>query len=98
MEGKLTNAKWAAMAKCSSVTALRDTNDLMAKDVLARQEGGGRNTAYILVKWAASSLSISSISYQKTSVHNIDSHRPRMSKHFSRDGAQLRHWLSLPPP
>ena len=50
MEGKLTNAKWAAMAKCSSVTALRDTNDLMAKDVLARQEGGGRNTAYILAK------------------------------------------------
>ena len=32
----ITNAKWAAMAKCSSDTALRDINDLMAKDVLAR--------------------------------------------------------------
>ena len=50
MEGKLTNAKWAAMAKCSPDTALRDINDLLARGVLARLEGGGRNTAYILVK------------------------------------------------
>ncbi|PTT22984.1 DUF4172 domain-containing protein [Acidovorax sp. HMWF029] len=50
MEGKLTNAKWAAMAKCSPDTALRDINDLLALGVLARLEGGGRNTAYILVK------------------------------------------------
>ena len=50
MEGKLTNAKWAAMGKCSSDTALRDINDLLHKGVLARLEGGGRNTAYILVK------------------------------------------------
>ena len=50
MEGKLTNAKWAAMAKCSPDTALRDINDLLAQGVLARLEGGGRNTAYVLVK------------------------------------------------
>ena len=50
MEGKLTNAKWAAMAKCSPDTALRDINDLLALGVLARLEGGGRNTAYTLVK------------------------------------------------
>ena len=50
MEGKLTNAKWAAMGKCSSDTALRDINDLLHKGVLARLEGGGRNAAYILVK------------------------------------------------
>lgn len=50
MEGKLSNARWAATAKCSADTALRDINDLLAKGVLARQEGGGRNTAYILVK------------------------------------------------
>ncbi|GKT26709.1 Fic family protein [Acidovorax sp. SUPP3334] len=49
MEGKLTNAKWAAIAKCSSDTALRDINDLAVKGVLARVEGGGRNTAYVLV-------------------------------------------------
>ena len=50
MEGKLTNAKWAAMGKCSPDTALRDINDLLTQGVLARLEGGGRNTAYILVK------------------------------------------------
>lgn len=50
MEGKLTNAKWAAMGKCSADTALRDINDLLAQGVLARREGGGRNTAYILVR------------------------------------------------
>lgn len=50
MEGKLTNAKWAAMGKCSADTALRDINDLLERRVLARLEGGGRNTAYILVK------------------------------------------------
>ena len=50
MEGKLTNAKWAAIAKCSSDTALRDINHLLHSGVLARLEGGGRNTAYILVK------------------------------------------------
>ena len=50
MEGRLTNAKWAAMAQCSSDTALRDINDLLALGVLARLEGGGRNTAYTLVK------------------------------------------------
>ncbi|PVY57476.1 MULTISPECIES: Fic family protein [unclassified Simplicispira] len=50
MEGKLTNAKWAAMGKCSADTALRDINDLLTLGVLARLKGGGRNTAYILVK------------------------------------------------
>ena len=50
MVGKLTNAKWAAIAKCSPDTALRDINDLLTLGVLARLEGGGRNTAYILVK------------------------------------------------
>lgn len=50
MEGKLTNAKWAAIANCSSDTALRDINDLLTQGVLARLEGGGRNTAYVLLK------------------------------------------------
>lgn len=49
MEGKLSNARWAATAKCSSDTALRDINDLLARGVLVRLEGGGRNTAYALV-------------------------------------------------
>ncbi|WP_053842870.1 Fic family protein [Paracidovorax avenae] len=49
MEGKLSNARWAAIAKCSSDTALRDISDLLGKGVLVRAEGGGRNVAYALV-------------------------------------------------
>lgn len=50
MEGKLNNARWASIAQCSSDTALRDINDLLARGVLARMEGGGRNIAYALAK------------------------------------------------
>lgn len=38
----------AALDKCSADTALRDINDLLARDVLRRLEGGGRSTAYEL--------------------------------------------------
>lgn len=48
MEGKLTNAKWAAIGKCSADTALRDINDLLTRGVLRRLEGGGRSTGYEL--------------------------------------------------
>ncbi len=41
MEGKLSNARWVAIAKCSSHTALRDITDLLGKGVLVRVEGGG---------------------------------------------------------
>jgi Fic family protein len=47
-EGKLTNAKWAALGQCSADTALRDINDLLARGVLRRLEGGGRSTGYEL--------------------------------------------------
>jgi Fic family protein len=50
MDGRLTNAKWAAIGKCSSDTALRDINDLLARGVLGKLEGGGRSTGYLLVK------------------------------------------------
>lgn len=40
-EGTLNNAKGAALATCSSDTALRDINDLVGKGVLERVEGGG---------------------------------------------------------
>ena len=46
MDGQLTNAKWATIGKCSADTALRDINDLLARGVLRRLEGGGGNTAY----------------------------------------------------
>ena len=48
MEGKLTNAKWSAIGKCSADTALRDINDLLARGVLDRLAGGGRSTGYLL--------------------------------------------------
>jgi len=47
-EGKLTSRKWAAIAKCSSDTALRDINDLLAKGVLRKTSAGGRSTSYEL--------------------------------------------------
>jgi Fic family protein len=47
-EGKLTSGKWAAIAKCSSDTALRDINDLLTRGVLRKAEGGGRSTSYEL--------------------------------------------------
>ena len=49
-EGKLTNAKWAMIGKCSADTALRDINDLLARGVLGRLDGGGRSTGCVLVK------------------------------------------------
>ncbi len=47
-EGKLTSSKWAAMAKCSPDTALRDINELLVRGVLRRLEAGGRSTGYVL--------------------------------------------------
>ena len=48
-EGKLTSSKWAAIAKCSADTALRDIGDLVARGVLKKSESGGRSTSYELV-------------------------------------------------
>ena len=47
-EGKLTTSKWAAIAKCSADTALRDINELMAHGVLRKSASGGRSTRYEL--------------------------------------------------
>jgi Fic family protein len=47
-EGKLTNAKWAAVAKTSPDTALRDINDLVRRGILSKEPGGGRSTSYAL--------------------------------------------------
>ena len=47
-EGKLTSSKWAAIAKCSPDTALRDINDLLARGVLRKSDAGGRSTSYDL--------------------------------------------------
>jgi len=47
-EGKLTNAKWAAITKASSDTALRDINDLVQRGILVKAPAGGRSTSYSL--------------------------------------------------
>lgn len=47
-EGKLTSSKWAALAKCSPDTALRDITPLLERGILHRAPGGGRSTAYVV--------------------------------------------------
>ncbi len=49
-EGKLTSSKWAAIAKCSPDTALRDINDLLAQGLLRKSDAGGRSTGYELTE------------------------------------------------
>jgi Fic family protein len=45
-DGKLATSKWAAIAKCSQDTALRDINELLERGVLVRSEASGRSTSY----------------------------------------------------
>lgn len=45
--------QWAAIAKCSQDTALRDINDLLARGVLKKRDAGGRSTSYVWVEPAA---------------------------------------------
>jgi Fic family protein len=45
-DGKLTSMKWAKMAKCSKDTAVRDINDLISKNILQKENTGGRSTSY----------------------------------------------------
>ena len=45
-EGKLTSSKWAKIAKCSKDSAVRDINDLIRKNVLQKEDAGGRSTSY----------------------------------------------------
>jgi hypothetical protein len=46
-EGKLTSSKWAKMAKYAHDTALRDIQDLVNENVLAKDPAGGRSTNYV---------------------------------------------------
>jgi Fic family protein len=45
-QGKLTSSKWAKITKCSPDTALRDIQDLIEKEILEKEQGGGRSTSY----------------------------------------------------
>lgn len=48
-DGKLTTSKWAAIAKCSPDTALRDISELLALGALKKSDSGGRSTSYELL-------------------------------------------------
>jgi len=48
-EGKLSTSKYAKIANCSQDTALRDIQELIGRDILTREAGGGRSTGYRLV-------------------------------------------------
>ncbi|MFA7680915.1 MAG: Fic family protein [Pigmentiphaga sp.] len=45
-DGKLTTSKWAALAKCSNDTALRDITELLDQGLLTKAAPGGRSTHY----------------------------------------------------
>lgn len=47
-EGKLNTSKYAKINKCSHDTALRDIQDLIFKNILKKEEAGGRSTSYNL--------------------------------------------------
>ena len=47
-EGKLTTSKWAKLTKCSQDTALRDITDLLTRQILSKDDAGGRSTSYAL--------------------------------------------------
>ncbi len=46
--GKLTTSKWAALTHCSHDTALRDIQDLLRRNILKKEEAGGRSTGYLM--------------------------------------------------
>lgn len=49
-QGFLTTSKYAELARCSTDTALRDIQELAARGVLVKNDGGGRSTSYRIVE------------------------------------------------
>lgn len=47
-DGKLTSSKYAVIGKCSQDTASRDIEDLLQRNILKKNFGGGRSTSYSL--------------------------------------------------
>lgn len=47
-KGHMNTSKYAKLAKCSNDTALRDIQDLKARDIFIQNPGGGRSTSYRL--------------------------------------------------
>jgi len=47
-QGKLTSSKYAKLAGCSTDTALRDIRELLNRNILQQNPGGGRSVSYQL--------------------------------------------------
>ena len=47
-KGHMNTSKYARMAKCSNDTALRDIQNLKAREIFVQNPGGGRSTSYRL--------------------------------------------------
>ena len=47
-KGYMNTSKYAKIAKCSTDTALRDIQDLVSRNILIKNQGGGRSTSYRL--------------------------------------------------
>jgi len=47
-KGYMNTSKYAKLAKCSTDTALRDIRELLNRDILVKNPGGGRSTSYRL--------------------------------------------------
>lgn len=47
-QGFLTTSKYAKLARCSTDTALRDIRELLERNIIVQNEGGGRSTSYRL--------------------------------------------------
>lgn len=58
-EGHLSSSRYARMCGCSRDSAIRDLNDLLAKDILRKSVSGGRSTSYVLDRESLSSQPLS---------------------------------------
>jgi len=50
VDGKLTTTVYGSMHQCSQDTALRDIQDMIAKNIIRKEPFGGRSTSYCLNK------------------------------------------------
>lgn len=48
-EAKITSKSWAALAKCSKDTAIRDIQDLVEKDILREDRPGAKRPSYSII-------------------------------------------------
>ena len=97
-DGKLSSSKWAAIAKCSQDTALRDISELLTLGVLTKSAASGRSTSYELAGLASQktryddeeleilkALESGSLRVVKDSARQLEAHRAAASATFKKD-------------